>query len=218
MGLFGFLKRKKEKEEPAGAGFEAAGSMIENELELPPPPPLTAHDIYSELPSLPGPQKPVGPEPGFRQKLEMPKPMMLPPPRPEAYRITPVEREIMPINMKESVPVSQHRQFEVPKPIEAPRQMPETPSEKLPELFAPEARPAAKPVALHRPAFVRAHDFRALLEGLNAAARIAKPGKGLPGSLNELRARENEKLDKWHQTLEDLQRNLVIIDQEIFER
>ena len=210
MGLFSFLKRKGKKEEPAG--FEAPGIADENSLELPPPPPLMAHDIYSELPELPGPQR-MG---GFKTdawdlKNLKPAAMPVPPKKPEAYKITPIEREY-------PAPIEQPGQLEAPKPIEVPRQMPESDEGKLPELMMLGTKPTGKPFALHRPAFIRAHDFRALVEGLNAAARIAKPGKGLPGSINELRTRENEKLDKWHQTLEDLQRNLVIIDQEIFER
>lgn len=194
MGFFKFLKPKK-----AGKKGETKN------LDMPELPPLK-ESSFSQLPTFPETEKAEG--------LDLPplEPLTLIEEEPKGLgqikpKIEPIKHEPEPV-------------FE-PKPIREAMPFEEKSFEEETRPFEEEAEPSfeSEPFeGLKEPVFVKAHEFREILESINKTKKSCRESRRIFTKLQESEKEENELFVKWHSALEDTQRRLVFIDNLIFER
>ncbi|MCP3683026.1 MAG: hypothetical protein GY861_10075 [bacterium] len=231
MGFLGIGQKKEGNVSPS-----------KEKLDLPPPPPLNSSKLYSELPSFPGAAPPskfeekmpppltplktdapdwseklpdVPPKPGIEEipKPELPKPVLPDAPIPEKH-------DMSEMPSKPTFPTLDKPSFEVPS---LPDNKPKT-AEPLPFEAAMRMTPVSRseieatlgPI-VEMPMFMKAYTFGTLMREIE---RLNNSLSSSLSSLSKLKGNkdlEEKEYDKWHKTLEDIQRKLILADDMIFE-
>ncbi len=218
MGFLSFLNKGKKKQEE------------EVSLEIPPPPSIGAGDVsdFSELPGFADdtkgqevPLPPLGPidevdkspfsrpTPKMeREKFEFPMP-----PKNEAIEvplqpITPPKPAFMMLEPKDMLKEEPKFDF---SPFKEDAQKPFFASRPELRQETPRIIPAKRQL------FVRAEKFAVIVKNADDIKEAAAINKSL-GSAMKIRANSDKEFERFHNSLEDMQRNLFYIDSEIFEQ
>ncbi|MBN2454222.1 hypothetical protein JXB11_01615 [Candidatus Woesearchaeota archaeon] len=206
MAFLGFLKKKKESNEPA--------ADIEQDLNMPAMPGEGASDIYSDLPSFPekaesdellppiqpgaaeepfsGPAKkleiPPAPEaaPSFEDEPSLKEGFTMPPP-PEPAEKPKFSLDQTAGPVEDAVPKEEKRY--IPQPLF------EGDLEIVPDKLP----------------FLKAHELRQVLTDLNALQASVRQSQDVT-SMKHIEQLEDAAYEKWYRAVEGLQRRLMIAD------
>jgi hypothetical protein len=199
MGFLGFLKKRGEEKKEAAQG-----------LEVPSPPQLKEPtDIYSELPTFPNTEKketsllpPLEPL-GAAKKKEAFSIEPFPPITPET---TEAEKPVL----KEEV------KFPEIKFEEAKLEFPEPKFEVEEPKFEIE-RPAIEETVTSKQPFIKAQNFRAILENINNSVNACRDANKRVAEIHRIDTEKEQRADQWHAAIEAMQRKLVFVDKTLFE-
>ncbi|MBI2133159.1 hypothetical protein HYU11_00595 [Candidatus Woesearchaeota archaeon] len=174
--------------------------VASDELELPPPPQIES--FSSGLPSFEGP------------KLEMPVIGKLDIPVASMNKPSEAGQDLIRLPDIKQID-DQKFVFDQPSMQVPPVSVPafENPVMTKPALEKPAIVQSAKPYP-DQPVYIKGHKFRAIIEDIDS---LLKSQKILDEELVKIRRMKDEEYEKWSKCLEDMQRRLMFIDQNLFE-
>lgn len=232
LGFLKFLKRDKGKE----PDFDLENA---DELDIPPPPPKFGKDLsggneeFPELPELPEnledknitseveekpfpdleplPDKPV-PELNARG-IDVPK---------SGVEIPKTPQPIGPLFPRKPEPIFGKQNFEEERPtteVELENAKPKiTPYERFERSAVREERAVLKNKGVEGPVYIRIDKFKNILAGTRTIRNNLKKANQSIEKLNEIDANSEKVLEKWHNSMTDLQKKLIFIDKMLFKK
>ena len=215
MAFLNFLKKKKNEE-----------------LDIPPPPPIFDYQSKTEFPelrySLPEGNEEFPPIPSpdagkvdfeeihepllFKPQIEIPPPIFKPakPKRDALIEEIPErikEDEAPEVLDREEMPIGEGMLI---KEIETPK--------ISKEAIIEEKKKLEKKYDINKPIFVRADSYKSILSSISIIKSKINESESIVTRLNEIKNTKDKEFEKWKNDLEEMQGKLIYIDANLFER
>ena len=240
MGFLNFLNKGKKQDDvrsdsleippPPSMSSDSDFSDLPNfaedtkdaEVPLPPLEPLEAMDSQFMAPGMELPEEKMPAKKGLFGFKKQPAPlgpeMAIPAVQNSQfdpfknYSANPAPMSSPPFSRHEPKPAAPSFQFPEPKPVMSPFQ---TFSEAKPAQFL--QNQVQRPIPAQKSVkFVRAEKFAAVLRNVDSVQSAIEINKSI-ASVRRIAGTEDREFDRFHKSVEDIQRNLVFVDQELFE-
>ncbi|MBW2983658.1 hypothetical protein KY361_00930 [Candidatus Woesearchaeota archaeon] len=237
MGLFG-----KKKKVVSGLDIPPAPPPVKISEEVSAPPEAIELPEFPSLPEFPPPPgkglptfeeglKRGGKAPPVKEAIEkeIPPPMeeIPPPPTEEMEMPPPPMKAPLPVKAKGDIPEAPPAPGIPPPPMKAPEEeLPEAPPR--PEEAAPEM-PSFEAVeeeigeeekvgmrVTEGPIFIRADNYRYVLDELSVARNIVKESGELFAGIENISSSSEQAYENWRLCLEDVERKLLYVDKSLF--
>jgi hypothetical protein len=210
VGLFG----KKKKPMGSGLDIPPAPPPVKVTKQVAAAPPKEFEPEKPEFPTMPDIPPPPGKLPSFEEGLEKEKSL---PPIKERIR-----KEVPPPPMEDIPPPPPSAKMR-PKPAPPPRPVhaeapPQMPSfEAVEEEISSEER-AEMGAHAHGPIFVRADNYKYVLDELSVARNIAKESSDIFTRIADMGSVSEQHYERWRLCLEDVERKMLFVDKSLFGR